>query len=52
MTNQVENRVPQAEYSAGSGAKKSYQTPELAVHGRVNEITQFLPFASPVHSKP
>jgi hypothetical protein len=48
MTNQNENRIRQAEQTADRGAKKKYQTPELTVHGRVDEITRFLPFANPI----
>lgn len=42
MTTNDENQISQAETSAEPGDKKPYQSPELAVHGRVDEITQFL----------
>ena len=47
MTMKNENQMPQAEQSAETGSKKPYQTPELTVHGRVNEITQFLTISNP-----
>ncbi|MBZ5578809.1 MAG: hypothetical protein LAP40_19785 [Acidobacteriia bacterium] len=42
MTNNDDNRVAPADQSAPPAPKKSYQTPEVAVHGRVDEITQML----------
>ena len=47
MMTKNENQMPQAEQSAKTGAKKAYQSPELTVHGRVNEITQFLTISNP-----
>jgi hypothetical protein len=47
MTNQDENRNRQTESSAEPDAKKPYQSPELTVHGKVDEITQFLLAVSP-----
>ena len=41
MTNQNEITV-NVEQSAALDVKKAYQTPELTVHGRVDQITQFL----------
>jgi len=42
MTNQNENHVAQVEKSAEAAPKKTYQKPELTVHGRVDEITKVL----------
>ena len=47
MTNKNENQILQIESPAESGVKKPYQSPELTVHGRVDEITQFLLSISP-----
>lgn len=46
MTNQNENRVLQADQPVEPAVKKPYQTPELTVHGKVDEIT----LASCVHT--
>ena len=45
MTMNNEDQMPQAEQSVET--KKPYQSPELTVHGRVNEITQFLSISNP-----
>jgi hypothetical protein len=42
MTNQNENRPAPAPQELQSGSKKPYRTPELLVHGRVDQITKFL----------
>ena len=42
MTNQNENQISQTQPAADQGAKKAYQTPQLTVHGTVNQITQYL----------
>ena len=42
MTNSKECRTLDAQPSGDAGVKKPYQTPELIVHGRVDEITQFI----------
>jgi len=42
MTNEKENQVAQAENAAQTSTKKTYQKPELTVHGRVDEITKVL----------
>ena len=47
MTNKNENQILQPESDVQTGAKKLYETPELTVHGRVNEITQFMLAISP-----
>lgn len=47
MTTKNENQMPQTEQAVETGAKKAYQSPELTVHGRVNEITQFLTISNP-----
>ena len=49
MTNQDESQTLRIESSADAGAKKPYQTPELTVHGRVDELTQFLAMGSNPH---
>ena len=42
MTNQNEYRPAPAPQALQSGSKKPYHTPQLLVHGRVDEITKFL----------
>jgi hypothetical protein len=42
MKNTNETRMVKVEPSAEPDIKKPYQTPELTVHGRVDQITQFL----------
>ena len=42
MTNQNERRTVPAPQEPQSGPKKPYRTPELLVHGRVDQITKFL----------
>lgn len=41
MMNQNESMMQNAEQPLAV-VKKAYQTPELTVHGRVDQITQFL----------
>jgi hypothetical protein len=40
MTNSNEYQTFNVEPSGNTGVRKPYQTPELTVHGRVDEITQ------------
>ena len=40
MTNSKERRTLNTQRSGDIDVKKPYQTPELTVHGRVDEITQ------------
>ena len=47
MTNQNESQILQPESDVQTDAKKPYQTPELTIHGRVNEITKFMLAISP-----
>jgi len=42
MTNSNEYRMSNVNPSGEARVKKPYQTPELTVHGRVDEITQFV----------
>jgi len=46
MRNHNDNRVATAGLSVPPAAKRPYQTPELTVHGRVEEITKFMLFTS------
>lgn len=46
MTNQDERQSLKTEAAEG-GAKKPYETPELTVHGRVDQLTQFLAISNP-----
>ncbi|HLK50255.1 MAG TPA: hypothetical protein VKT49_19065 [Bryobacteraceae bacterium] len=46
MTNQDESQPLQKE-SAEPGCKKPYQSPELTVHGRVDQLTRFLAISNP-----
>ena len=47
MTDRNENPNPPKEGSAETAGKNAYRTPELTVHGRVDEITQHLLALSP-----
>lgn len=42
MTNHDDQRGMTPPASAQPAAKKPYQTPQLTVHGRVEEITKFM----------
>ena len=47
MTDELNARVIIPKEAAQKRAKKPYQTPQLTVHGRVDEITQFLTICPP-----
>jgi hypothetical protein len=47
MKDEANKRVAIPAESLQPCAKKPYQTPQLTVHGRVDEITQLLAFCPP-----
>lgn len=47
MTDELNTRVTVPAEGAQPPVKKPYQTPQLTVHGRVDEITQLLTICPP-----